>query len=121
MTPVPLPDIILSKLEREHRGIEHAILLDDLLDWLLERGHIEKIDEHTERRIRAIIAKNVKICNAGEGYYLARERGHKEDVEEAIRYINRTYKIPIENKIEEKRRAFLQYYPELDDRQMRLF
>ena len=116
-----LPEIILSKLEREHRGIEHAILLDNFLEWLLEHNHIEKIDEHSERRVRAIIAKNVKICNAGEGYYLAREWGHKEDVEEAVRYIERTYKIPIENKIKEKREAFIQYYPELNPKQMELF
>ena len=117
-----LSQIILKKLASEHRGIENAILLDDLLDWLFENEHIAEINEHSERRVRSIIAKDITICNAGGGYYKAREKGHKEDIEEAVRYIERTYKVPIENKIKEKKGAFPQYYPELDEsRQGRLF
>jgi len=120
-----LSQIIPHKIRRDHMGIEHPLTLESLLSWLNDRRCVKIIDEksrkNVERRVRDIIASNLEICNAGEGYYWARSKGHKEDIEEAIRYIERTYKHPIDNKIKAKKQAFLQYYPELDACQGRLF
>ena len=120
-----LPEIIPHVIKRDHLGIEHPITLEALLNWLHERRYIKITDDksrkNSDRRVRQIIATHQEICNAGEGYYWARSKGHKEDVEEAIRYIERTYVHPIDNKIEAKKQAFLQYYPELDTCQGRLF
>ena len=82
---------------------------------------IEKIGENEERRIRQTIAKYPIICNAGEGYYIARERDHREDVEAAIKYLDWTYQVPLRKKRAEKKAAFPQYYPDFDPRQGELF
>jgi len=116
-----LPDTILRKLKREHLGCEKPILLDDLMLYLLRIRAIEEINESSERTVRKAIAANLRICNAGNGYYLARLRGHKEDVEQANKYTWRTYVVPLESKMAQKKKAFPQYYPRFDDRQGELW
>ena len=112
-----LPDTILKKLKREHLGREKPILLLDLMLYLLRIRAIKVIDKNSERTVRLAIAPNLRICNAGNGYYLARIRGHKEDVELAQEYTHRTYVVPLEVKMNRKKKAFPQYYPNYDERQ----
>lgn len=120
-----LSQAILDLIKNNYLGIENPISLEALLKWLHDRRYINITDEksrrNADRRVRQIISIHQKICNAGEGYYWGRSKGHKEDVEEAIQYIERTYKYPINHKIEEKKKAFRQYYPEPDMCQGDLF
>jgi len=116
-----LRQIILDKLKTDHRGIEHPIRKEDLMSYLYEVGAISDVDEQSERTVRKVISANDEICNAGCGYYVAREVGHKEDVEQAIEYLTETYERPVIIKINKKKLAFPQYYPRFDPGQMDLF
>ena len=107
-----------------HRGKDNPMTLEALMIQLLEDKLIKKIGKNSERRVREAIAGLKKVCNAGEGYYLVREFGHPEDVEEACRYTYRTYVQPLLDKIARKKKAFPQYFPKKEDEpkdeQMRL-
>ena len=115
---------ILDKLRWDHVGMNRPILLDGLLNYLCESGVIdldEKNRSYWERTVRRIIAENQEICNIGHGYFLARKIGHKEDVEETIQYLRRTYEEPLRIKIANKKLEFPQYYPKFDPNQKELF
>ena len=116
-----LENIIQDILALNHKGKHRPLSLDKLLKTLHEMGEIEKIDLNTERHVRKAISRKDEICNAGFGYYLARERDHKEDVEESIKYLLFTYQKPLNDKVSRKKMAYPQYYPDFDPNQMELF
>lgn len=62
----PLSALILSKLQREHVGMDRAIQRRDLLRWLRERGVVT-----TDRKVRYAVKELGCVCTGATGYYLA--------------------------------------------------
>jgi len=113
---------IVNKLQREHLGKDYPIKLDPLLLYLEGIGAIkDRFDKDEQRKVRAVIAEYPEICNAGQGYYWARGKGHKEDIDATLDYLDRTYIAPIAIKKAKKKVAFPQYYPRFNPNQGELF
>jgi len=106
MTPVPLPDIILSKLEREHRGKDFAIHIEELLDALKSDN-----PQLTNRKLREGY-ENLPVHGTNEGLFVPGSLREKQELIELCEKKIRAYA--------RKRRALKNYTVKEEPMQMRL-
>ena len=98
-----ISDLILEKLESEHRGRSRAIKRKDLLSYLHEQG--AKVDD---RGMRLAVKENKKICSCEDGYFIAR---NYEEVEYSNRYKHKKAMALLKD-IGDKKKAYPQFYSE---------
>ena len=96
-----LPEIILSKLEREHRGINNAMRREDLLQylWRYDPGM-------TDRIMRKLVKLNSRICSCEKGYYIAK---HKHESDYSINYLKKKI-FPLWDDIKRIQDAYPEFY-----------
>lgn len=112
-----LIEAILWKIKGSAIGRNHAICRKDLLQYLYDIGIIYRITESIDREMRAIIENHPEICSCEDGYFYD---GGPEDVAYSVEYI-RKKAIPLLVKINRRKMAYPQYYPDFDPKQGELF
>ena len=96
-----LPETILSKLEREHRGINNAMRREDLLQylWRYDSGM-------TDRIMRKLVKSIPSICSCERGYYLPKNR---YEADYAIAYLKKKI-FPLWDDIKRIQDAYPEFY-----------
>jgi len=115
-----LPEIVLDKIARKHRGKERAIKREDLLRYLW--NHPDGDPGLTDREMRAIVKSIEKpgiegsqaILSCERGYYMPKDQ-HERDY--AIQYLEKKA-IPLFEDIKRIRKAYPDF---LCGEQMELF
>ena len=107
MTPVPLPEIILSKLEREHRGKDFAIHIEELLKYL--KGDNPQL---TNRKLREGY-EGLPVHGTNEGLFVPGSTKEKQELIELCEMKIRAYA--------RKRKALKNYTVKDGPIQLRLF
>ena len=98
-----LKQIILSKLRREHRGIENAIIRQELLSYCQYYDF-----GITDRELRKIVKTIPQVCNCEKGYFIPK---NLDEVRYAVEYLKKKI-FPLWDDIKRIQEAYPEYFKE---------